>query len=60
MSNNLSRLGEMLTITIEPDLEEIMTEDLTDKLDNIINKLDTLVTLLENQASTLDTKNENN
>ena len=60
MPSRLDQLGEMLTITIEPDLEEIMTEDLTDKLDNILNKLDTLVTLLESQASCLDVNNENN
>ena len=60
MSNDLNRLEEILTITVEPDLEEIITEDLTEKLDDILIKLDTLVTLLETQASCLTTNNENN
>ena len=60
MSNDLNRLEEILTITIEPDLEEIVAGDLTEKLDNILTKLDTLVTLLEAQTSCLTTNNENN
>jgi len=60
MSNGLRRLEEILTITVEPDLEEIVTEDLTEKLDDILSKLDTLVTLLETQASCLDSSDENN
>jgi len=60
MSNGLRRLEEILTITVEPDLEEIVTEDLTEKLDDILSKLDTLVTLLETQAPCLDSSDENN
>jgi len=60
MSNDLTRLEEILTITVDPDLEEIVAGDLTEKLDDILTKLDTLVTLLETQASCLDTSNENN